>query len=228
MQPRHGSFDNPAIDTQAAAMFGVAAGNLRLDASCPQVVAARDRIIGSVAVEFLGALARMSDPTGNRRDFIHDVKGFLDVGYVGTGDGDGQGDALAICDEVVLGPQLTAIGRVFAGFLTSSQGTHMAAVDNGSRPVNAVGLLKFGQEELMQAFPDPRLVPGSEIVPAGHARAAAHLLRQQLPRDAALKHENDPGEGFPRIQGLAPWEAETSWFWRRQQGFDLCPQGVAD
>jgi hypothetical protein len=45
-----------------------------------------------------------------------------------------------------------------------------------------------------QLLPDAPALPGSQAAPAGHARAAAHLLRQHLPGDAALQDEDDAGQ----------------------------------
>ena len=56
----------------------------------------------------------------------------------------------------------------------------------------------------MERVPHARLVPVAQPAPAGHAAAAAHLLRQHLPRDAALQDEDDPGQAGPvRHPGVA-------------------------
>jgi hypothetical protein len=51
----------------------------------------------------------------------------------------------------------------------------------------------------MQPFPHTRLVPLLEPTPAGHPRAAAHLLGQHLPGYATLEHEDDAGKGCPVV-----------------------------
>src|SRR5262245_44626232 len=51
MQPRDSSFDYPARDTQAAAMFGSAPSNLGSDTFLSQRLAMRVRVIGPIGLQ---------------------------------------------------------------------------------------------------------------------------------------------------------------------------------
>src|SRR5262245_9966252 len=134
MQPRYRSFDNPAIDSEPAPWSVLRRASWGWMATGTQVVAMLDGIIGPIAVQFSRPFARMPDPTGHGRDFIHDVQCLLDVWHIRTGAGDGQGDPWSVRHHVVLGPQFAAISRVFPGFLTSAESAHVTAVDAGARP----------------------------------------------------------------------------------------------
>jgi hypothetical protein len=43
-------------------------------------------------------------------------------------------------------------------------------------------------------------MPVPQLPPAGHARAEAELLRQELPSDAGVEHEQDARQDLPVIQ----------------------------
>jgi hypothetical protein len=76
----------------------------------------------------------------------------------------------------------------------------------------------------MEPVPDPGLLPVAQPPPAGDARTAAHLRRQQLPRDAASEHEENAGEGGP-VRDARPPAPGLGWL-RRQQRFNDGPQLV--
>ncbi len=78
----------------------------------------------------------------------------------------------------------------------------------------------------MQCLPDAGVLPIAEPTPAGHTRATAHLLWQQLPLDARLEHKDDAGQaGAVRDTGSAT--LGLGWL-RWQQRGDDGPEVVAD
>jgi|HubBroStandDraft_6_1064221.scaffolds.fasta_scaffold100894_3 uncharacterized protein with PQ loop repeat len=48
-------------------------------------------------------------------------------------------------------------------------------------------------------------LPVPEPPPARHPRPEPQLLRQELPRDPRIQHEQDPGQHLAVIQPLTPW-----------------------
>ena len=60
--------------------------------------------------------------------------------------------------------------------LKVKKGSGLGTIDRGAGPIELVGLLELGQEDLVQLLPDPGPLPGIEVVQAGHATATAHLL----------------------------------------------------
>ena len=125
-------------------------------------------------------------------------------------------------------PGFASIRRIGAGLIAAPQGSGLGTIDRGAGPIELVGLLELGQEDLVQLLPDPGPLPGIEVVQAGHATATAHLLGQLLPGDARLEDEDDAGEDLSVIQGLAPGEPEATRLGLRQERFDALPEFVAD
>src|ERR1044071_5325638 len=87
---------------------------------------------------------------------------------------------------------------------------HRGTVNARSRPVNPVGLTQPIQQGGVQPMPDTGRLPVPQAAPAGHSGTTAHLLRQVLPGNAGLQHEQDTGEGSavrylwaPRLQLVA-------------------------
>ena len=78
----------------------------------------------------------------------------------------------------------------------------------------------------MDALPDTGLLPIAQPSPAGHAAAAAHLLRQVLPRHAGLQDEKNPGQHRAIGRRLAARKEASPRLRWRQQRTDPLPQRV--
>ncbi len=72
----------------------------------------------------------------------------------------------------------------------------------------------------MQPLPHASVVPVPQPAPAGHSRPEAQFLRQVLPRDRGVEHEQDPAQHLAVTQ--------RSCRPQRQQRRDLGPQVVRD
>ena len=79
---------------------------------------------------------------------------------------------------------------------------------------------------MVEGRPDAGLVPVAEPAPARHARAAAHLRRQHLPRDAGAEDEEDPREG--RAVGDAGASAARFGGLRWEEWLDDGPEVVGE
>src|SRR3712207_4771722 len=95
-------------------------------------------------------------------------------------------------------------------------GGYARRVQRRPLPVDLVSLAQPIQQDSMQLFPHACLVPFLETTPAGHARAASHLLGQHLPRDAALQEEQYAGEGRPVVDA-GPAALGLGWLFREQR-----------
>ena len=168
------------------------------------------RVVGSVGVQVLRKSAGAVRLAVHRRDVVNQRQQFVDVRHVGPGAVGHQRHALAVGQDVVLGPGFASIRRIGAGLIAAPQGTGLGTIDGRARPIELVGLLEFGQEDLLQLLPDPGPLPGIEVVQTGHATATAHLLGQLLPGDARLEDEDDAGENLAVIQRLASGEPEAT------------------
>ena len=81
-----------------------------------------------------------------------------------------------------------------------------------------------GQQRFVQPVPDPDFLPVAQSAPAAHARAAAHLLREHLPRDATAEHKEDAREHGADRDRRAPGILPIASAPFRQQGFDSGPK----
>jgi len=120
-----------------------------------------------------------------------------------------------------------AIRRVFAAALDAPKGAGEAAVHGGPRPVDFVGVVELGQEDLMEPEPDAGLLPVVEPAPAGHAGSAAHLDGEVLPGDARLEDEEDARQRFAVVETLATGVAEAAGL-GGQQRLQEIPKFIGD
>ena len=82
------------------------------------------------------------------------------------------------------------------------------------------------EECAVEPFEDPRRLPVAQAAPAGHAGAAAHLLRQARPRDAGAQHEDDALKRLAAVNGRTA--AFRAWRLLGEQGRDQRPERVGD
>ena len=74
----------------------------------------------------------------------------------------------------------------------------MAGVDANSGPVHLAGGMQARQEQPVERFEDPGPASPLQPPPAGHTRTEPELLRQVLPPDPRIQHEQDALETQPR------------------------------
>src|SRR5262249_51141917 len=110
----------------------------------------------------------------------------------------------------------TAVRGVFTAAFDPAEGPGETAVGRSSHPVDPVGVVQAGQQDLMKLEPDASLLPGVQSAPARHAAATAHCEGEVLPGDAGLEDEKDASEGLSVVQGLAAGEAASAGLGRWQ------------
>ena len=193
MKPTQDPFGHPAIRTQPAAVVGVALGQVRFDAAAFERVTVWLRVVGPLGVQGVGTLLGVSRLPSRRGDAVHQGEQLCHVVSVRVGDRHVERDADRIGVDMVFTPRFPAIGRVWAGLLTSSHRPHRRTVDRRSRPVDLIRRPKAFEQLAMQFVADTGRLPVPQSSSAGHPAAIAHLLRKHLRRDAAIEHEDDPG-----------------------------------
>jgi len=87
--------------------------------------------------------------------------------------------------------------------------------------------MQLCQQYLVQRTPHPGLMPVAQPAPAGHARAEAEFLGQELPWDRGVEHEQDPAQRLAVIQPPTAGMPEPALD-HRQQRLDPLPQAVLD
>src|SRR3954469_1896636 len=119
----------------------------------------------------------------------------------------------------------TGLGPLWA----TPRGPDMRGVDDRPRPVQLPRAVQLSQQQLVQTLPDPGPVPLLETPPAGHTRPEPQLLRQELPLDPGVQHEQDPTQHLPIRDPLPPRIPRIPWIPRNrlgQQRLDALPQPV--
>src|SRR3954447_8266986 len=162
VQPRQGPLHDPTVDPQTAAMFPAALPQERLDPEPTQPPPHRLGVVGPVAIEAVRAAAgptRLAAHRGDGPDQTPYLRHFIDVG---GGRGRGQRHPLSVGDHVVLAPLLTAVHRAGAGLFPSAETPRKGGVDGRPRPVDLVGAIEFGQQDLVKLLPDAGGLPVAE------------------------------------------------------------------
>ena len=119
------------------------------------------------------------------------------------------------------------VHRGRAGLRPTLYGPHMRAIDRGAGEVQQVRGPQLGQQHLVQALPDPGIVPVAQPAPARHPRTESQLLGQELPADPGVQHEQDSAQYLAVVQ---TGSARTSGVALdlRQQRRDPLPQAILD
>ncbi len=104
VQPGKGPLHDPTKHAQATAVFSPSPGQQWLDAPTAQQPPMRLGVVGSVSLDFIGTAPRMTPLPPDGRDGIHQGQQLGDVVAVGAGQLPGQGDAVALDEEVVFAP----------------------------------------------------------------------------------------------------------------------------
>lgn len=184
-------------------------------------------VIAAVGVQVLGAAQWLAALAADRRDGLDQRNQLGDIVAVAAGQRRGQRDAVRLDDHVVLAANLAPVHRGRTGGRPALHRADVAGVDCGAGEVQQVCGLQFGEQQLVQALPDPGLVPVPQPSPAGHPRAEAQLLGQKLPADPGVENEQDPAQHLATIE---PLTNRTSRFTQddRQQRLNARPQLVVD
>jgi hypothetical protein len=116
-EPGQGSFDHPAMPSQALAVFDATPGNTRLDGAPTQRLSALWEIVTLVGMQ-LGRSPAGPPPTlVNWRHGVDQLVEEPAVVDICRAEPDSEWDAPSVGDQVALGAGAAAIGRVGAGFL---------------------------------------------------------------------------------------------------------------
>jgi hypothetical protein len=109
VEPGEGAFDDPSLAAESGAVFGLAAGDDRLDASLPDEVAVLVVVVAAVGDQQLGSAARAPDTALHRRHAVEQLQQLGDVIAVAARERPGERDPAAVYEQVVLAPASAAI-----------------------------------------------------------------------------------------------------------------------
>lgn len=226
VEPGEAALDDPAMAAEPVARVDAAPGDAAGDAALGQRLTAARKVVPLVGVQLVGPAARHAVRLADRRDGVEQVGEAEAVVAVGAAQAQRERRAAAIDDHMMLRAGLAAIGRIRPGGGPPFFGPDAGAVETGAAPVDLARFAQLVEQGAMDRRPHPGRLPVAQPVPAGHARAAAKFLRQPLPRNAGLEHEDDAGQAGAIGQARPP--ALRLERLRRQQRFDDCPERVSD
>ena len=111
VQPADGSFDDPAFRTKAAAMFAIAFRNERFGADLSQCVTVWFRVICSISVQLVKAIARRTGLTRDRWHIVDQRQQLRNVMPVGAGETRSDRQSSSVGQQVMLRARLSAVYR---------------------------------------------------------------------------------------------------------------------
>ena len=221
VQPGEGAFDDPAVSAEAGAVFDLAASDDRLDSAFPDEPAVLVVVVAAVGDSARGL--RRGRPTrprtcGTRSSSSSSWVTSLRLPPVTV-------QAVGCHRRLRAGGACCRRDRGRPGsdpFWRPLFRLQMAGVGDRALPFQLVERVQLGEQQLVQPLPHSGLLPGAKPPPSGHAAAKAELLRQMLPADPGVQHEQDPLLHLPVVERLAARIAETP-LPHRQQRLDPLP-----
>ena len=114
VQPGEGAFDDPAVASEAGAVLGLAAGNLRGDATTAELATVAVRVVAAISGHPVRAAARATDLAAHRRHAVDQRDQLSDVVAVAAGECPGERDPGRVDKEVMLRPVSGSVNRARA------------------------------------------------------------------------------------------------------------------
>jgi hypothetical protein len=115
VEPGEGALDDPTLTTQPRAVFGLAAGNDRLDAALPDEAPILVVVVAAVRDQRPRAASWAADAIADGRDPIEQFEELGNVVTVAASERPGERSATAVYEQVVLAPGATAINGAGTG-----------------------------------------------------------------------------------------------------------------
>jgi hypothetical protein len=111
VQPGEGALDDPAQLADAGPVLGPTAGDDGLDAAAAQFAPVFVVVIAAIGNQLFGALARTPTLAAHGANAVNERQQLRDVVAVGAGQGDGERDAGAVDQQVVLAAGAATVNR---------------------------------------------------------------------------------------------------------------------
>ena len=114
VQPGEGALDDPAVAAEPGAVLGLAASDLRCDATPPELAAMAVVVVTAIGAEAFGPAARPTNLAAHRRDTVDQRDQLGAVMAVAAGDRPGKRDPRRVYEKVMLGAVSGSINRARA------------------------------------------------------------------------------------------------------------------
>ncbi|AJX32153.1 Uncharacterised protein [Burkholderia oklahomensis] len=212
VQPSMRAFDNPPIFAQAAAMFGAAFGNYRLDAAIAQRSSMSLGVVTAIGVDHARSAQWVAAQSANRRNRVDQRQQLRDVVDVRPGQDRGERGAVGVGDDVVLGTGSRAIGRVWPSFSPAPT----ARIDDESTAAREKSIWSaarsFASSSSCKRSHTPaacqsrgrrqHVTPEPHPISAGRSRQRSPVLRTNRMPVSAARFETGRRPGFFSRRGL--------------------------
>lgn len=116
VKPSESAFDNPAVNTQTAAVLRATLGQHRSNPKLAQRLTVGLRVVSTITLNTVRTLTRPTTLTGNRRNSFNQWQKLCNIMTIGTGDFHRQRDAACICNQMVFAARFASISGIWAGF----------------------------------------------------------------------------------------------------------------
>ena len=103
VQPGEGALDDPAVAAEPGAVLGLAASDLRCDATPPELAAMAVVVVTAVGTQAFRSAARPADLDAHRWDTVDQRDQLRDVVAVAASDRPGERDPARVYEKVMLG-----------------------------------------------------------------------------------------------------------------------------
>jgi len=111
-------------------------------------------IISSVSLNMLWPAARSAALAFDPWNLVDQGEQLGNIMTIGSGQGNGQGDAVGIGKQMVFASQFASIRGIWAGFFTSTGSTERSAIHESAIPIDLVGGLKFRKQGFENMLPN--------------------------------------------------------------------------
>jgi len=182
-------------------VFDAAPGDVRGDLESADLVWVGFMVVAAIRVQVLRAPWWLPAVAADRWDSLDQRDELGYVVAVAAGGNRGQRDGVRVDDDMVLAAGLAPVRGGGAGGRPALHRPDVTGVDRGTGEIRQGGA-QLGQQQLVQLLPDAGLVPVPQPPSAGHPRAEAGFLWEELPANPRAERDQDPAQNRARIQPL--------------------------
>ncbi len=184
MQPSMRAFNDPAIFAKAAAVFGTAPGDHRLNTAIAQRSSMSLGVVSSIGVDHTRSLQRVASQSANRRNRVNQRQQLCDIVDVRAGQDRGKRRAVGVGDDVVLGTGSRAIGWVWPSF--GPPQLRESKMNRQRLARSRFGLLRAASRAAARANGPTHRQPANRVAVANMSRPS-HNPSRQADRASAVR-----------------------------------------
>jgi hypothetical protein len=163
-------------------------------------------IVSSISLKLIWPATRSAALAFDAWNLVEQWEQLGNIMTVGPGQGNSQGDAVGIGEQMVLAPQFALIRGIWASFLTSTRSTQGGAIHESTIPIDLVSSLEFRKQGFENTLPNPCFLP---LAKAAQARVSGGKIpggREPSPRDTRPQDEENASDNPTGLSRLSSGE----------------------